>query len=91
MFRLSAFLPTPHQRTPTAVLDRNPAFATARLALIATYGHLGVEDEAAWEIDELLTLRPDYSLSTARQEALYERPEDIEKFIEGLRRAGIPE
>ena len=72
------------------VLDRNPAFATARLALIAAYGQLGMEDKAAWEVDELLTLRPDYSLSTARQEALYKRPEDLEKFIEGLRRAGIP-
>jgi adenylate cyclase len=71
-------------------LDRNPAFATARVALIATYGHLELEDEAAWEVDELMTLRPDYSLSIARQEALYQRPEDLEKFIEGLRRAGIP-
>ena len=72
------------------VLDRNPTFEIARLTLIATYGHLGMEDEASWEIDELLTLRPGYSLSTARQEALHNRPEDLEKFIEGLRRAGIP-
>ena len=61
------------------------------LTFSPTYGHLGMEDEAAWEVDELLTLRPGYSLSTARQEALYKRPEDLEKFIEGLRRAGIPD
>jgi adenylate cyclase len=88
------FLMGQHERAIAILqeaLDRNPAFATARQVLIATYGHLGMEDEAAWEVDELLTLRPDYSLSTARQEALYKRPEDLEKFIEGLRRAGIPD
>lgn len=73
------------------VLDRNPAFETARLALIATYGEIEMEDEANWEVDELLTLRPGYSLTTARQESLYKRPEDLERVVKGLRRAGIPE
>jgi len=72
------------------VLERNPAFATARLTLVASYGHLGMEDDARWEVEELSTLRPGYSLSAAREEFLYRRPEDLEKVIEGLRRAGIP-
>ena len=72
-------------------LNRNPAFATARLVLIATYGQLGREEDAAWELDELLTIRPDYSLSTARNDTLYKRSEDLERFIEGLHKAGIPD
>jgi adenylate cyclase len=73
------------------VLEQNPAFASGRLTLIASYGHLGMEDDAEWEIDELLTVRPEYSLSVAREESTYKRPQDLETFVEGLRRAGIPE
>jgi adenylate cyclase len=88
------FLLGRHEKAITIVrevLERNPAFEIARLTLISIYGHLGIEDEASWEVDELLTLRPDYSLSIALQEALHAREEDLNKFIDGLRRAGIPE
>ena len=71
------------------VLERNPAFEIARLTLIATYGQLEMADEAAWEVDELMTLRPEYSLEIARQEALHNRTEDLDKLIEGLEKAGI--
>lgn len=88
------FLLSEYQKTieiVEEVLDRNPAFEIARVTMIATYGQLALDDEAAWEVDELLTLRPEYSLATARREALHQQPEDLHRFIDGLRRAGIPE
>jgi TolB-like protein len=70
-------------------LDRNPIFIAARLNLIASYGQLGMADDAAWELEELLVVRPNYGLSVAREEALYRRPEDTERLIDGLGKAGL--
>ena len=75
--------------TMEEVLERNPAFEIARITLIESYGHLNMIDEANWEVDELLTLRPEYSLEIARKESLHNRSEDLEKLLGGLRRAGI--
>jgi len=74
-----------------AALERNPAFTAARLNLIASLGQLGLKDDAEWELDELLTVRPNYGLSVARREALYKRQQDRERFIEGLAKAGLAE
>ena len=61
----------------------------ARLYLIASYGQLDMVDDAEWELDELRVVRPNYSVSVAREEVLYKRPEDTERFIEGLSKAGL--
>jgi adenylate cyclase len=70
-------------------LERNPAFVAARLNLIASYGQLGMVDDAEWELDELLVVRPNYGIAVAREEVLYRRPEDTERFITGLSKAGL--
>jgi len=70
-------------------LKRNPQYALGRLYLIASYGQLGMLDDAAWELDEFLVLRPDYSLSVARDESVFRRPEHTQAFVEGLRKAGL--
>lgn len=75
--------------TLSETLDRNPAYVPARVFILATRGHLGQLDEAAWDRDELLLLRPDYSLAIARTESLYRKEEDIELLIQGLAKAGL--
>ncbi|MGB7302241.1 MAG: tetratricopeptide repeat protein, partial [Burkholderiaceae bacterium] len=70
-------------------LDRNPTFMTARILIVAIRGHVGQLEEASWDIAELLSTRPDFSLATARTESLYRRTEDLDKLLGGLRKAGL--
>jgi adenylate cyclase len=58
--------------------------------LAAALGHAGRSDEAKHVVDELLRLRPDYSRALAERVMPYKRREDLEHFIEGLRKAGLP-
>jgi len=52
---------------------------------------LGRETEANCSIDELLRLTPRYSLRALRQTSMYARPEHIDKLVESMRLAGLPE
>ncbi len=71
------------------VLERNPQFPGGHMTLAATYGHLGRTVDAEWEVEETLTLLPDFSLASERRRALYKNPADLERYIEGLRKAGL--
>lgn len=46
-----------------AALARNPTHMRARLWLAATYMRLGKQGQASWEVQELLSIYPDFSLS----------------------------
>jgi adenylate cyclase len=74
-----------------AAVDRNPQFSIGRRFLAATYAHLGRIEDAGWEADELLTLLPDFTISAERARAPYKREQDLDLYIEGLRKAGLPE
>lgn len=73
------------------VVDRNPAFLLGQLTLAATYGHLGLAEEADWIAFELLTLSPDLSAFEDGQSAPYREEEDRAHYIEGLLLAGLPD
>ena len=47
------------------------------------------QNEAAEVRDRLLTLEPDFSLEQAVQRSPFIRPEDVARYAEGLRRAGL--
>ncbi len=74
-----------------AAVNRNPQFPMAHQFLAATYARLGRIEDAEWEAGELLTLLPDFTLSAERARAPYKREEDLDLYIEGLRKAGLPE
>ena len=73
------------------VVARNPQFAIGHQWLAAAYGQMGRIEDAQWEAAELQTLVPDFSLSAERARAPYKRQEDLDLYIEGLRKAGVPE
>jgi TolB-like protein len=72
-------------------LERNPDFVVARRELAAAYAHLGRIDDAEWEVAEILALQPDFSLSDERQRVIFQRGDDMARYIDGLRKAGVPE
>jgi adenylate cyclase len=73
------------------VLESNPHFPGAHLLLAAAYGQLGRVEDAEWEAAEVLTLLPQFSIADEQQTAQYKEPTDLERYIEGLRKAGLPE
>jgi adenylate cyclase len=72
-------------------IELNPQFARARRRLAAAYGQMGRIEDAEWEAAELLTLEPDFSIARERESEMFKNPADLERYIEGLRKAGLPE
>ncbi len=73
------------------VVERNAQFPAGHEMLAATLAHLGEIEDAQWAAEELLLLMPDFSLRRTEAQALYERFEDLKRYTDGLRRAGLPE
>jgi TolB-like protein/class 3 adenylate cyclase/lipoprotein NlpI len=62
----------------------------ARAHLVAALGHLGDDDQARSAVNDLMRLKPEFSLAFARERLFYlRRAEQIETYIDGLRKAGV--
>jgi len=72
-------------------VEANPQFLRGHLLLAATYGQLGRIEDAEWEAQEALTLLPGLTLRQRRAIVPYKKQADVERYIDGLRKAGIPE
>ena len=61
-----------------------------RAHLVAALGHLGNEEQAVAAVHDLLTIKPGFSIDFARKQLFYlKRTDQIETYIEGLRKAGV--
>ena len=74
-----------------AALERNPTHTRARLWLAASLVLLGRHDEAAWEIDEMLTTNPDLHLTNLLFAFPHKDPEVVDTFKKALRQLDLPE
>lgn len=72
-------------------VERNPGLDATHLHLAATYAELGQLDDAAWSIEEALAISPDLSQTTLREEHLYMRDEDFNRYLDAVIEAGLPE
>ncbi len=68
---------------------RNPNYLWCHVLLASIYGRVGQEEEAQAEAAEILRLSPNFSLEGARQIFFKKNPEAVERFIDGLRKAGL--
>ena len=66
-------------------------YASTLRQITASYGMLGKTDEATASLVPLLERMPDLTVSQTRQIVPFRYDEDQERFLEGLRRAGLPE
>lgn len=58
----------------------------------AAFGHLGDQAQARQAVAELLRIKPDFSCAMAQKRLFYIRSADqLGLYLEGLRRAGLPE
>ena len=83
----SEALPPLREYTSRAANMRN-----GHIWLAANLAQLGQLNEAHAEAAEVLRIDPKYTIDgTQRRLALFKRPEDVEHFLDGLRKAGLPE
>ncbi|PDT02716.1 adenylate/guanylate cyclase domain-containing protein [Rhizobium chutanense] len=70
-------------------LQQNAQSETAYALLASCYGHLGRPEEArrAWE--KALQINPDFSVERRRRVLPFRNPEDFDRRVEGLRKAGL--
>ena len=63
----------------------------AHAILSSALGHLGRLDEARRAGGDLLDLKPDFSLSFIARTMPFKNPAHLERFLDGLRKAGLPD
>jgi adenylate cyclase len=71
--------------------DCNPAFPDAHGTFAAASAHLGRMGEARAGLDEFIRLMPGLTVGDERLIRPFRRPADRECFLDGLRKAGLPE
>jgi adenylate cyclase len=72
--------------------NARPTDETARVYLASAYAHLDRTDEARAEVEALIKIFPMANLGYYRvRDRYYKRGEDLATFIDGLRKAGMPE
>jgi hypothetical protein len=69
----------------------NPGFSAACRPYLAALGHLGATQEANAVRNRLLHIEPNFTISRFMEGAPFERTEDRDHYITGLRLAGAPE
>ncbi len=67
-----------------------PETDISRVLLASCYGHLGLATDAANQWAEVLRINPDYSVEQRARVLPYKNPADWDRFVDGLRKAGVP-
>jgi len=63
----------------------------ARVNLLSALGHLGDRQQATTTAAQLMAERPEFTCSFARERMFFvKKPDQMNLFLEGLRKAGIP-
>jgi adenylate cyclase len=92
MLAHSYFLPRRYDEAITAMQDslrRGQNFLPAHRMLAVVYAELGREKEAQAEAAQILRISPGASLDLWRERLPYKNQGDLERFIAGLRKAGL--
>jgi len=70
-------------------ISRAPGFLPAHRGLAVVYSELGREQEARAAVRQILRISPQASLEQWRERLPYKDPAVLERFIDGLRKAGL--
>ena len=72
-------------------LNEEPSLYGALVTLACSYAQLGRKEEARQYVDELLRLIPRYTLRALRKHPMFVKRELIERLVDSMRLAGLPE
>jgi DNA-binding winged helix-turn-helix (wHTH) protein/TolB-like protein/cytochrome c-type biogenesis protein CcmH/NrfG len=70
-------------------IDSNPANERLHVWLAASFAKAGQLDDAAWEVDQVMTLDPGFTIASVRDAFPFKYDEDQANFIEALKIAGF--
>ena len=73
------------------LLQARPHFPAGHRVLASSLSHLGRREEANSELRALLALLPDLSLADVQLTVPIKDPDAMERYLDGLRQAGLPE
>lgn len=59
--------------------------------LAANFARLGMMDKARAEAAEVLRVHPQFTISSWRQRPPYRDQAVLERYVEGMRKAGLPD
>jgi adenylate cyclase len=71
--------------------NRYPGSLATHRTLAVAYFHLGKLDDARREVEALLKIDPQMSIEGVRLGLPFKHERDLELFLDGLRKAGLPE
>ncbi|CAH2600239.1 TPR_REGION domain-containing protein [Rhodovastum atsumiense] len=94
IFILIALLRHDHEEAVTRgreVSEMNPAFSAPCKPYLAALGHLGRVEEAALVRERLLAIEPEFTIARFVASSPFDRIEDCEHYVAGLRLAGVAE
>ncbi len=78
-------------QTGRRAVKTNPDFVNGYKPLLAALGHLGRREEAKPFLDKLMLLEPGFTLKRFASDYPIQKELDRERYMEGLRLAGVPE
>lgn len=70
-------------------LERNPTSATGHALIASCYGNLGRIDEGRAALETLHRIDPGFSIERRRKTLPFKNPEDFERRVDGMRKAGL--
>lgn len=70
-------------------LATNPGSQRLHVWMAAAYAQAGDTESAEWEVDQILTMDPNFSLKRIEATFPFKNPADRERILQGLRKAGL--
>ena len=70
-------------------LESKPSAERLHVWLAAAYALAGKVEDAKWEAEQVLTINPDFTISRISEAFPYKDEKDRNRFLEGLRKAGL--
>jgi len=74
-----------------AVKKKNPDWPGAYRMLTASCGHAGRIEEGRAAVAEPRRVAPEMTIESTRAQVPWKDPADMERYLEGLRKTGLPE
>jgi TolB-like protein/Tfp pilus assembly protein PilF len=72
-------------------IERNESALAPHLFLAASYIGLDQQDDAEWEIEQIRVIDPEYSTSKYESMARMANEDELNRFLNDLRKAGLPD
>ena len=75
----------------SSAIERNETALAPHLFLAASFIGLGRQDDAEWEIEQVLVLDPEYTTTKYESMTRIAKEDELKRLLDDLRKAGLPD